>query len=76
VRVERQWWNGHSDRRRRRDVFIRTDGERWEVLARIGGDTGRSTAHQCPGLASAMILANSWMSGQQGWQELVVEPQR
>jgi hypothetical protein len=70
VRVERHWWNGQTEQRRRRDVFIRTDGQRWQVVARMGGDSGRSTVHDCPGLASAEILANAWMGGRRGWQEV------
>jgi hypothetical protein len=70
VRVERRWWNGHSAERRRRDVFIRTDGLRWEVEARMGGDSGRSEVHHCPGLASAEILADAWMGGRKGWHEV------
>jgi hypothetical protein len=70
VRVERHWWNGHTDRRRRRDVFIRFDGQQWEVEARMSGDPGRSTVHQCPGLSSAEILADAWMGGRRGWREI------
>jgi hypothetical protein len=73
VRIERHWWNGQSGQRRQRDVFIRTDGQRWEVEARMGGEAGRSTVHQCPGLASAEILADAWMGGQRGWQAVVGE---
>jgi hypothetical protein len=70
VRVERHWWNGHSGQRGRRDVFIRTDGDLWEVEARAGGSAGRSTVHECPGLASAEILATSWMRGRPEWREV------
>jgi hypothetical protein len=70
VRVERHWWNGHTEHRRRRDVFIRTDGQLWEVEARMGGESGRSTVQQCPGSASAQILADAWMNGRRGWQEV------
>jgi hypothetical protein len=70
VRVERHWWNGQTDQRRRRDVYIRTDGQRWQVMARMGGDSGRATVDDCPGLASAEILAKAWMGGGQGWQEV------
>jgi len=71
VRVERHWWNGHTEHGRRRDIFIRTDGQRWEVEARMGGASGRSTVHECPGLTSAAILADAWMGGRRGWQEVV-----
>lgn len=70
MRIERHWWNGHTDHRRRRDVFIRTDGQHWEVEARMGGASGQSTVHECPGLTSAEILADAWMGGRRGWQEV------
>jgi hypothetical protein len=70
VRVARHWWNGNSGQRARRDVFIRTDGELWEVEARTGGSAGRSTVHRCPGAASAQILAGAWMGGRPEWREV------
>jgi hypothetical protein len=72
VKVERHWWNGRSERHGRRDIFIRTDGQLWEVEARLGGDPSRSAVHQCPGRASAEILADAWMGGRRGWQEVAV----
>ncbi|OKI47521.1 hypothetical protein A6A27_36735 [Micromonospora sp. CB01531] len=72
VRTERHWWNGDRTVRGRRDVYIRTDGESWEVEARAGGGAGRSKIHQCPGRKSAEILAGAWMDGQGRWQ--VVAP--
>lgn len=71
VRVEQHWWNGEAGLRRRRDVFIRTDGERWEVEARAGGGTGRSKVHHCPGRHSAEILAGAWMNADMQWQSMV-----
>lgn len=71
VTIERHWWNGNSTSRGRRDVYIRTDGQRWEVQARAGGDAGRSKIHQCPGRASAEILANAWRGDRAEWRELV-----
>jgi hypothetical protein len=70
VRIECHWWNGRSELRGRRDVFIRTDGQRWEVEARTGGESGRSAVHECPGLASAQILASAWMGNGRGWREV------
>jgi hypothetical protein len=70
MRVERHWWNGRSEHRGRRDVFIRTDGQRWEVEARLGGEPGQSTVHECPGLASAQILADAWMGDRRRWHEV------
>ena len=65
--INRHWWNGRPENRGRRDVFIRTDGQLWEVEARTGG---RSEVHQCPGPASALILADAWLGGRQGRPEV------
>jgi hypothetical protein len=70
MRVEHHWWNGQLTLRWRRDVFIRTDGQRWEVEAQAGGGDGRSRVQQCPGRASAEILANAWRCGRPGWREV------
>lgn len=50
-------------------MYIRTDGESWEVEARTGG--GRSKIYPCPGRQSAEILAGAWMDGQRRWQVVV-----
>ncbi|MCW3845001.1 hypothetical protein ONA70_33530, partial [Micromonospora yasonensis] len=63
VRIERHWWNGDRSPRGRRDVYIRTDGQRWEVEAQTGGIAGRSKLHHCPSRASAKILADAWLGG-------------
>jgi hypothetical protein len=71
VRVERHWWNGNRSLLGRRDVYIRTDGQRWEVEAQTGGSAGRSKVYPCPGRASAEILAGAWLGGRPEWRELV-----
>jgi len=76
VKIERHWWNGNSSVRGRRDVYVRTDGNRWEVEARAGGSGGPSKVHPCPSRAAAEILASAWMGGRPEWRELVPdEPQ-
>jgi hypothetical protein len=70
VRIERHWWNGSRGQLTRRDVYIRTDGQRWDVEAQVGGAEGRSTVQQCPGRASAQILADAWLAGRTDWREL------
>ena len=70
MRVERHWWNGDRTAGGRRDVYIRTDGHRWEVKAQAGGDNGRSKVQECPSQASAEILAGAWRGGRQGWREM------
>ncbi|SBV24828.1 hypothetical protein GA0070620_0269 [Micromonospora krabiensis] len=71
VRIERHWWNGNLSPRGRRDVYIRTDGQRWEVEAQTGGSTGRSELHPCPSRASAEILADAWLGGRPEWRQMV-----
>ncbi|MGB2571232.1 hypothetical protein ACPFP2_22695 [Micromonospora citrea] len=68
--VEEHWWNGDPTPRGRRDVYIRTDGRRWEVQAQIGGAQGRSEVLECSTRSSASILADAWRAGAPGWREL------
>jgi hypothetical protein len=51
-------------------VYIRTDGERWEVLAQTGGANGRAKVHPCPGRATAEILASAWRGSGTEWREI------
>jgi hypothetical protein len=69
VRVEHHWWNGDV-RLARRDVYVRTDGEQWEVEAQMGGPSGKSKVQQCPGKASALILADAWRGPRWQWRKL------
>jgi len=70
VEIQHHWWNGQSSRRSRRDVFIRTDGDNWDVLVQIGGETGATRVQDCPGRVSAGILADAWRGGASTWREL------
>jgi hypothetical protein len=70
VIVQHHWWNGSFSKRGRRDVFIRSDGERWDVLVQIGGDPSRTKVQECPGRVSAGILADAWRGGETAWREL------
>jgi hypothetical protein len=36
-----RWWNGSWGRLGRRDIWLSTDGRRWEVRFRDGGADGR-----------------------------------
>jgi hypothetical protein len=69
VRVESHWWNG-SVRLARRDVYVRTDGNLWEVVAQMGGPEGQAKVQQCPGKASALILADAWRGPRWQWRKL------
>jgi len=70
VRVQRHWWNGNRSRFGRRDVYIRSDGLLWAVEARTGGADGPSRVQECPGRASAEILARAWIGDRPGWREV------
>ena len=70
MRVECHWWNGNRSPKGRRDVFIRTDGSRWEVEAQIGGASGKSKVQECPSHASAVILAGAWRGSNANWLEV------
>jgi hypothetical protein len=70
MRVERHWWNGSRSLLGRRDVYLRTDGERWEVEAQTGGAEGPSKVYSCPGRTSAEILVGAWLGGRPEWREL------
>jgi hypothetical protein len=69
VRVDQHWWNGDV-RLARRDVYVRTDGEHWEVEAQMGGPEGKSKVQQCPGKASALILADAWRGSRWQWRRI------
>jgi hypothetical protein len=70
VMVQRHWWNGSKTTRSRRDVYIRSNGQQWDVLVRIGGTAGNYRVQECPSSSSAMILAGAWRGSETGWQEL------
>jgi hypothetical protein len=72
--VKRHWWNGSKTTRSRRDVYIRTDGDQWDVLVQIGGSAGRYRVQECPSGSSAMIVAGAWRGSDAGWQEIAPAP--
>jgi hypothetical protein len=41
-------------------------------VAQAGGGEGRTKVQQCPGQASAEILAGAWLGGRPEWRELAV----
>jgi hypothetical protein len=73
--VQRHWWNGSNTARARRDVYIRSDGLKWDVLVQIGGTAGRSRVQECPSSRSAAIVADSWRGSGIAWRELAPAPQ-
>jgi hypothetical protein len=51
-------------------VFVRTDGQRWEIEARLDSAEGRSTVRSSPDEASAITVAESRLDGRFTWNEL------
>ena len=47
MEVRGRWWNGLWGRMARRDIWLMTDGRRWLVLSRHGGDEGREATYEC-----------------------------
>jgi hypothetical protein len=72
VMVQRHWWNGNATQRGRRDVYIRTDGLRWDVKVQIGGAFGLSKVQECPSRSSAAIVAGAWRGSSSAWRELAI----
>jgi hypothetical protein len=69
--VVRHWWNAKWGRLVRRDLYVRTDGRRWEVEARIGGAEGRSRRQVCHNEDEALALARRWLAlGGSDWTDV------
>jgi hypothetical protein len=77
VQTLRHWWNGASGDNAgkvRRDVYLRTDGRRWEVEAREGSETpggsrNRSTRRTYATEEEALAVLDEWLGDRSGWQE-------
>jgi len=41
-----RWWNRKWERVARRDIWLTSDGRRWSVRARHGGDGGDEVAYE------------------------------
>jgi hypothetical protein len=73
VIVQRHWWNGSKSARGRRDVYIRSDGQRWDVMVQIGGTSGRSRVTECPSIKSALIVADAWRNSSETWRQVPLQ---
>ena len=40
-----RWWNGERGRQARRDIWLTSDGQRWNVRARQGDSDGREVSY-------------------------------
>ncbi|MFG2042158.1 hypothetical protein [Dactylosporangium sp. NPDC048998] len=69
-RVVRHWWNNAWGRLNRRDVFIRTDGETFELELRLGGADSRPPWRRFPTLDVALEEAANRMAADQRWSDI------
>jgi hypothetical protein len=83
VRTLRHWWNGATGDSAaevvRRDVYLRTDGRRWEVEATEGAigehsARARSTRRTYSDEAEAQRVLDEWLGDRSGWQEVPPDP--
>lgn len=70
----RHWWNGRWGRAARRDVYLRSEGDRYVVEAREGGSDGITRTWQPPTEEHALLLIDELLDDQSGWRELTVRP--
>jgi hypothetical protein len=70
----RHWRNGRWGRIARRDVYLRTEGDRCVVEAREGGPDGTVRTWYPTTHEDALLLVDDPMNDQDGWRELTVRP--
>jgi hypothetical protein len=69
--IER-WWNGARGRLVRRDVWLRTDGNGWEVELLIGGVEGESRTWEFCDETEARAQMSRLIAESGGWRQLSV----
>jgi len=70
----KHWWNGKWGRLARRDVFLRTDGDRWYVEQRAGGAEGISRFYEYGDEDAAYEAVRGLLVGPDTWRELSARP--
>jgi hypothetical protein len=71
----KHWWNGKWGRLVRRDVYLRTDGDRWHVEQRAGGAEGVSQFYEYGSEDEAYDLVRALLAGpDDNWRELSARP--
>lgn len=66
----KHWWNGSWGRLARRDVFLRTDADRWFVEARSGGAEGASRFTEYATEETAYDAVRHLLTGPGEWREV------
>ncbi|RZU75867.1 hypothetical protein EV384_4439 [Micromonospora kangleipakensis] len=71
MEVKGRWWNGNWGRIARRDIWLLSDGHRWRVRGRLGGDGGREVAYEFDDEQQARAMVNRMMETSAGaWRDL------
>ena len=71
MEVRGRWWNGHWGRMARRVIWLMSDGHRWRVRGRLGGDEGREVNYQFDAEAPARAMVDRMMKTSVGnWRDL------
>ncbi|RUL90979.1 MULTISPECIES: hypothetical protein [Micromonospora] len=70
----KHWWNGKWGRLARRDVFLRTDADRWYVEQRAGGAEGVSRFYEYDTLDAAEETIRALLHPTDPWRELSPRP--
>ncbi|WP_238005816.1 hypothetical protein KZZ52_41385 [Dactylosporangium sp. AC04546] len=71
VRTVEHWWNGVWGRLARLDVWLRTDGERWDVWVREGGvDSGRNRHTEYDDETSARVALADLLDAHHAWRRM------
>ncbi|MER7276661.1 hypothetical protein ABT369_19680 [Dactylosporangium sp. NPDC000244] len=69
-RVLHHWWNGSWGRLNRRDVYIRSDGDQFELELRLGGSEGRRWLRTYDTYQNAVTEAEQHMTTDQRWTDV------
>ncbi|HEY0699459.1 MAG TPA: hypothetical protein VGD43_16810 [Micromonospora sp.] len=70
----KHWWTGSWGRLGRRDVYLRTDADRWFVEQRAGGSEGVSRFYEYADEDAAYEMVRALLAGPDSWRELSARP--
>ncbi|WP_328533121.1 hypothetical protein OG836_24480 [Micromonospora zamorensis] len=71
-----RWWNGVWGRIGRRDIWLLSDGDRWVVRGRLGGDEGHEVTHHFDNEDRARDLIKHMMALSAGTWRSLLDPIR
>lgn len=70
VQTVERWWNGTWGRLARVDVWLRTDGQRWDVWVREGGAEGKNSHREYDEESDARAALAALMDPRFRWRRL------